>query len=96
MLVVIATLTGRPDKREELVAALSRAAAASRGDDGCLSYVFTRDLDDEDRYLSVETWRDQAALDAHFSTPHLAELLAKAPDLLAAEAVIDTYEVVDR
>lgn len=54
MLVVIATLPGRPDKREEIAAALSRAAAASRGDAGCSSYAFHRDLEDPDRYVSVE------------------------------------------
>lgn len=92
MLVVIATLTGKPDKRAEIDAALSTAAAASRTEEGCLSYSFCRDLEDADRYVSVETWVDQAALDAHFSTPHLAELLGQAPDLLAGALDIKTYE----
>ncbi|MCA1713401.1 MAG: antibiotic biosynthesis monooxygenase [Actinobacteria bacterium] len=93
MLVVIATLPGRPEKRDEIAAALTTAAAASRGEEGCLSYAFTRDLEDEDRYVSVETWRDQAALDAHFGTPHLVELLGKAEELLAGPPVIETYVV---
>jgi quinol monooxygenase YgiN len=95
VLVVIATLPGRPEKRDEIAAALTTAAAASRAEEGCLSYAFTRDLEDEDRYVSVETWRDQAALDAHFGTPHLVELLGKAEELLAGPPVIDTYVVAD-
>ncbi|MCU1673312.1 MAG: antibiotic biosynthesis monooxygenase [Frankiales bacterium] len=93
MLVVLATLPGRPDKRAEIAAALTKAAAASRDEEGCLSYAFARDLEDEDRYLSVETWRDQAALDAHFGTPHLVELLGRADELLAGPPVIETYPV---
>ncbi|MEO6205194.1 MAG: putative quinol monooxygenase [Mycobacteriales bacterium] len=95
VLVVIATLTGKPDKRAEIDAALSTAAAASRTETGCLSYSFCRDLEDADRYISVETWVDQAALDAHFGTPHLAELLGKAPDLLVGAPDIKTYETAD-
>ena len=92
MLVVIATLPGKSDKREEIATALSKAAAASRGDAGCLSYAFHRDLENPDRYVSVEVWEDQASLDAHFTTPHIGELFAVAGDLLDGEVAITTYE----
>ena len=92
MLVVIAELQGKPDKREELAAALSKAAAASRQEEGCQAYSFARDLEDDDRYVSVELWKDQAAIDNHFQTPHLQELLATSKDLLAGRPVITTYE----
>jgi quinol monooxygenase YgiN len=92
VLVVIATLQGKPEKRDVLAAALAKAAAASRGDAGCLSYSFTADLEDENRFISVETWADQASLDAHFATPHLAELFAVAGDALEGAADIKTYE----
>lgn len=92
MLVVIASLPGKSDKREEIAAALTKAAVASRGDAGCLSYAFHVDLENPDRWVSVETWEDQASLDAHFTTPHLAELFAVAGDLLDGAPVIETYE----
>ena len=40
----------------------------------------------------MEVWEDQASLDAHFATPHLAELFTVAPDLLDGEVSIVTYE----
>ncbi len=92
MLVVIAVLRGKSDKRSEIDAALGAAAAASRTEAGCLSYAFCRDVEDADRYVSVETWVDQAALDAHFTTPHLAELFAQAPQLLDGAPEIASYE----
>lgn len=92
MLVVIATLPGKPDKRDEIAEVLAKAAATSRGDAGCLSYAFHRDLENPDSYVSVEVWEDQASLDAHFATPHLAELFRVAPDLLDGAPVITTYE----
>ena len=92
MLVVIATLPGKPDKRPDIEAALTKAAVASRGDAGCLSYAFHRDLEDADRYVSIETWTDQDALNAHFGAPHVAELMTVAADLLAGAPEIVTYE----
>ena len=93
MLVVIASLSGKSDKREECVAALAKAAAASRGDAGCLGYRFAVDVEDPDRYVSVELWEDQASLDAHFGAPHLAELMSVAGELLDGEVDIKTYTV---
>jgi quinol monooxygenase YgiN len=92
VLVVIATLQGKPEHRELLSAALAKAAAASRGDAGCLSYSFTADLEDPNRFISVETWADQASLDAHFTTPHIGELFAVAGDALEGAPDIKTYE----
>lgn len=92
MLVVIAHLNGKPEKREALSAALAKAAAASRGDAGCLSYSFTVDVENPNHFISVETWADQASLDAHFTTPHLAELFTIAGEALDGAPEIVTYE----
>jgi quinol monooxygenase YgiN len=92
VLVVIATLAGKPERRAEIVAALGRAAASSRGDAGCLSYSFAQDVEDPDRFVSVETWEDKDSLDAHFTQPHLAELFGVLGDALAGPADIKTYE----
>jgi len=89
--VVVATLPGKPEHREELGALLAKAAAASRGDAGCVSYAFHRDLEDADRYVSVEVWEDQASLDAHFQAPHLAELFGAMGDKLAGPPDIKTW-----
>ena len=93
MLVVIANLSGKSDKREECKAALAKAAAASRGDAGCLGYTFAVDVEDPDHYVSVELWEDQAALDAHFGAPHLAELMTVAADLLAGAPDIKIHTI---
>jgi quinol monooxygenase YgiN len=92
-LVVVAVLPGKPEHREELGELLAQAAAASRGDAGCVSYAFHRDLEDPDRYVSVEVWEDQASLDAHFVAPHLAQLFGALGDKLAGPPDITTYAV---
>lgn len=92
MLVVVATLPGKPAKRDEIEAALIAAAKASRAEEGCTGYAFHRDLENPDSYVSVETWRDQAAVDAHFQSPHVAVLMGLAGELLDGAPAIVTYE----
>lgn len=82
MLIVIGNARVQPARRNELVAAAREVVSASRGDEGCQSYGFYVDLTDENVIVSVEVWRDQAALDAHMAHPHTQEFLARTTGLL--------------
>ncbi len=44
--------------------------AASRLEPGCRAYDVNRAKDDEHRYLFYERYDDEAALEAHRSSPH--------------------------
>lgn len=46
---------------------------ASRAEDGCIDYTFARDLADPNVLVLFERWRDQAALQAHGASEHMAE-----------------------
>ncbi|MCW2605863.1 MAG: antibiotic biosynthesis monooxygenase [Frankiales bacterium] len=93
MLLVVATLPAKPDTREELAALLVDLAKTSRGDAGCLSYAFYADLEDPDVFISVETWDEQASLDAHMQQPHVTSGLGKLPGLLGGAPSIMVHDV---
>ena len=95
MLIVIGSATAAPGRRDELVAAARAVAAATRADDGCLAYSFAADVEDPDRVLSVEVWRDRDALDAHMRHDHTRAFLEVTPDLIAGEPVMSVHEVAD-
>jgi len=60
---------GEFDKVQEAGSAM---VAATLREEGCLHYSFSRDIDDPDTLRISERWVDQAALDTHFATPHMA------------------------
>jgi quinol monooxygenase YgiN len=93
MLVIAGRIAVKPERREEAVRAALAMAAATREEEGCLSYRFYGDLEDPCVFLIFEEWRDDAALGAHFGMPHMAEFLAKVQDLVAAPPTITRYEV---
>ena len=53
--------------------AASKAAQATRAEDGCFTYAFYEDVETPGRFRVYEEWRDEAALRVHLETPHIAE-----------------------
>ena len=45
---------------------------ATRKEAGCVDYAFAQDLADPTLFRIVERWESEAALAAHFQTPHMA------------------------
>lgn len=50
---------------------LDAVIAATRQEDGCLVYSYAVDVEDPELIRVFEHWRDQACLDAHFTSPHM-------------------------
>jgi len=59
-----------PEDREEINSALTGLAAASREEPGCLVFVPCTVEGDPDHVLIWEQYADQAAAEAHRTTPH--------------------------
>ncbi len=71
MLSLVVTLRVRPGLREEFLTAIREQAETSmREEPGCLRFDVCEDVDDPDRFVFYEVYRDDAALDAHRATPH--------------------------
>lgn len=75
--------------------AAAKMVAASEKEDGCLSYRFYVDIVNQRRFRIYEEWRDEAALSAHFKTPHMAEFQAAMKNFRVLERKIVKYEVAE-
>ncbi|MEA2952475.1 MAG: hypothetical protein QOJ96_1995 [Alphaproteobacteria bacterium] len=92
---VVLRLTAQPDKIEQLKSVLLELAAQSRKENGCTGYEVLQNPADAIDFTAYEAWTDEAALDAHMTTPHVQHafavgipLLAGAPDRRVYAAVI--------
>lgn len=84
---VVATIPVRPDALDEGRDVLAELVAATRAEEGCLSYDGY--VSSEDGVLvTIESWRAEADLDAHMTTPHIARAFERVGPLLAGEVVI--------
>ncbi|MCH5225264.1 MAG: antibiotic biosynthesis monooxygenase [Muribaculaceae bacterium] len=53
------------EKRSEVLEAAKRLTSASQQQDGCIAYDIFESATRRNVLMICETWRDQAALDAH-------------------------------
>ena len=82
---VILRLTAKPDKVDELKRILLGLAEPTQREPGCLSWEIFQNRADACDFTFVEEWVTDAALDAHWATPHVQDALARGVPLLAAE-----------
>ena len=84
-LTLLARLKARPEHSEALGDALRLLIQPTLAEEGAVEYRLHRADDDPDVWLLYETWRTRADLDAHFERPYTKALMARFPELLAAE-----------
>ena len=72
-LTVVARIRAAKGKGDALAALITeQTAAVLKAEPGCLVYRLHRSAKDPELFLFYEVYRDEAALDAHRKSPHLA------------------------
>lgn len=93
MLLIVGTVR-LPARNLAAARPIMRAMAdASRAEDGCLEYGYAEDVFEPGLIHVKELWTDQAALDRHFASPHIAQWRAAWPALGIGERNLLVYEV---
>ncbi len=93
MLLIVGTIRIPPENVAEGRAAAARMIDATRAEDGCVHYAFAEDVLDPGLIHLNELWRDQAALDRHFTTPHMAVWRAAGKSLGFRDRNLRIHEV---
>jgi quinol monooxygenase YgiN len=76
MIVLTAKYFVKAGRGDEVEAALRRMAPLVKaGEPGCRLYHANRSAENRDLFLLYEQYTDQAALEAHRSTPHFKEII---------------------
>ena len=96
MLVIAGTVRVPPENLERFRPHMIAMLSASRAEDGCIDYSYAEDVAEPGLIRVFETWRDQAAIDAHFKTPHMAEWRAAWPAFGVSDRRLFAYEVAQQ
>ena len=95
-LTIIAHLVTKPDKIEETKQFLLALTAATRAEPGCIKYDLHQDDNNPAEFTFYETWADRGAWDKHMQTPHIREVIARAPDLFAADIQVRQMTMISK
>lgn len=93
MIIVIGRVKVEEANRDALVAAAEEMQNASREEEGCIRYGFFSAVEDPLSFVAVEEWRDRAALDEHFATPHLRKFSETLLSLISEAPEVAIHEV---
>ena len=72
MIIVEGWVRAAPKDIQALKVPIAAMIAATKAEPGCLDYAFAVDLLDPGMLRIIERWTNDAALAAHFQTPHMA------------------------
>lgn len=92
-LVIAGTVRIPPENLARFKPHMLAMLAASRAEDGCIAYSYAEDVAEPGLVRVFEAWRDQAALDAHFRTPHMAEWRSHWPAFGVSDRRLMAYEI---
>ena len=96
MIHVIAVITAKSGKRDEVLKHFHANVPAVRAENGCIEYGAAVDAEPAlpiqtkygpDTFVVVEKWESMDALKAHAAAPHMKEYGAKTKDLLASRVI---------
>jgi quinol monooxygenase YgiN len=91
-IIIAGTVRAPPENLESLRPHQLAMLAASRAEDGCLTYSYGLDVAEPGLIRVFEVWRDQAAIDAHFKAPHMAVWRAACAEHGVFERQLVLYE----
>jgi quinol monooxygenase YgiN len=96
MIRVVAIITAKQGRRDEILAAFRDNVPAVRAEKGCIDYAAHIDATGigpfqakfgPDTFAVIESWESPEALAAHVAAPHMATYGKKTRDLIASRAI---------
>jgi quinol monooxygenase YgiN len=89
--VLIAEAAALPGKRDELRQAFDILVPQTRAEEGVSAFILHEDRDKAGHFMLYEVYRDQAAVESHFATPHFAAIVKALGELTEGGAPNLTY-----
>lgn len=75
--MITARITIKPEFITDFIEAAGPLIDSSNMESGCISYQLYQDPYDQTRFIMVEEWADQAAIDNHFNMPYFIDFGSK-------------------
>lgn len=91
MIIVHANLFIKPEQEAVFLEEVKSLLAATRAEEGNVSYELMKSTEQEHKYTMVELWKDMEAAGAHNASAHFTAFTHKAKELLAAPMELQIF-----
>lgn len=89
-LKIIAEITLKPDASQAMKPIFEKVVAGSQAEEGCIYYDLHQEISDttNTKFVMVEIWKDQAAINSHNETDHFKTFKQASADYIDSMRVI--------
>ncbi|MFC7960743.1 putative quinol monooxygenase [Rhodococcoides kroppenstedtii] len=84
MIFIVVKFTTKPDWTDRWPDHVAEFTAATRAEEGCLWFEWSKSLEEPNTYVLVEAFRDADAGGAHVNSDHFAKATEELPKALAS------------
>jgi quinol monooxygenase YgiN len=91
--VVVGDIYGLVGRADQLVELLRETQERARSEPGCAAYAFAEVIGDPGHYVVLQEWRDEAALEAHYASPHFRRYQERVGEFLARPSEVRLHRV---
>jgi quinol monooxygenase YgiN len=92
-MMIVAKLSVKPEKAKDFIEAAREMIEKSNKESGCSFYKLYQDPYDNSKFVFVEEYKNQAAVDAHFATDYFKAFGPKIGDLIIGPPEIKIVSV---
>lgn len=94
MIVILANCIVINEKIDEFILYANTLVDESKKETGCISYELCQDLKNKNKFVFIEMWQDQEAIDKHNNSKHFLEIVPKLGQLQEGESEVNLYKIV--
>ena len=87
-LTIVATVTVRAEFKDDILKSIKTVVDATRREPGNIFYDVYEDVANPLKFVFIETWKSQAAIDAHNKTTHFNDFIKAVEGKATLEANI--------
>jgi len=86
-LKIVAIMTVKPEAIKDILPVYQMLVQGSQEEDGCIFYNLHQDINDSTKFIMLEEWKSQAAIDFHNNTEHYKAFQEAAKGMIAKSEV---------
>lgn len=92
MKIIHATFTVKTDFRDMFLSETVPLIAGSQMEAGNLSYQLYQEVSSPDRFIMVEEWKDQQAVETHNNAPHFVRFSIRTAAFFSAPTKVSVFD----
>jgi quinol monooxygenase YgiN len=93
MNIIHAHISVKPTYREQFLKQVKGLVKDSQAEEGNISYQLYEDTEQPNKFVMLEEWKDQAAIEFHFQTPHFKQFGEKSKEFYQEPTKVMQFEV---